>query len=231
MTTPAELMRELHRLLRFIRDLQVQIADAPRELAAEKARLTQAESRLKEGQDRLKHLKVRVHENETTLKGLHQQIKKYEKQRESAASKKELDAFDHEIEHARKQCSDLEDQILQGLSDIDEQTALIPQLEKQLAEVRREVAEYEAGAQERLQRLQSELAKARGELESAEKLIPDDIRPVYRRLLATFGAEAMAQMVNRTCQACLMSLTLQRSLELEMGRFVTCSNCGRILYT
>ncbi len=230
MATPAELMRELHRLLQLIRDLQEKIAEAPRQLAAERARLTRAETRLKEGQERLKVLKVRVHEDETTLKGLHQQIKKYEKQRESATTKKELDAFDHEIEHTRQRCSELEDQILQGLSDIDEQTAMIPVLERELADTRREVAAYELEAEDYLQRLQRELSQARADLKSTEELLSDDIRPEYRRLVNARGADALARMVERVCQGCLVQETRQKSYDLEMGRFVTCANCGRILY-
>lgn len=230
MATPAELMRDLHRLLRFIRDLQHEIADAPRELAAERSRLARAEARFKEAQDRLKQLKVQVHEKETTLKGLFQQIKKYEKQRETATSKKELDAFDHEIEHARQQCSNLEDQILQGLSDIDDQTALIPVLERELAEVRREVSQFEAEAGERLQRLQRELDQTQHDLRAAEQAIPEEILPTYRRLVTSLGAEAMAPLVDRVCQGCMMTQTLQRSYDLAAGQFVTCSNCGRALY-
>jgi predicted nucleic acid-binding Zn-ribbon protein len=230
MATLAELIRDMHRLHRLLRDLQQEIADAPRERAAELARLTHAETKLKEGQDRLKHLKVQVHERETTLKGLYQQTKKYEKQRETATSKKELDAFDHEIEHAKKQCSELEDKILQGLSDIDEQTAVIPVLERELAQVRQEVAQYEAQAGERLQRLERERDSAQQQLRALEETLPEDIVPTYRRLIKSMGAEAMAPLVDRVCQGCMTTQTLQRFYDLQAGRFITCSNCGRALY-
>src|SRR5262245_15358847 len=226
-----ETLRELHRLRNLIRDLQEQIAEGPSLLSAEQSRLTRAESDLKEGQDGLKRLKVEVHEKETTLKATHQQIAKYEKQRETAASKKELDAFDHEISHNREKCSKLEDEILNGLGEIDERTANIPVLEKELAKVRQESAGFQKEADERQVRLKTELERAHAELAVMENNLPADVRTTYNRLVSKMGPDAMAKAENRTCQSCYASLTLQTIRELEGGgRFVTCTICGRALY-
>src|SRR5262249_15061669 len=146
-------LRELHRLRKLIRDLQTQIDEGPTLLKSQQQRLTRAETDLRDAQDALKHLKVSVHEKETTLKGTHQQIGKYEKQAETAASKKELDAFAHEIAHNRQKCAQLEDEILSGLAEIDERTAKLPEAEKDLARVRAESAGFQKEADERHQRL------------------------------------------------------------------------------
>src|SRR5262245_26068867 len=226
-----ETLRKLHRLRNLIRERQEQIAEGPSLLSAAQSRLTRAETDLKDAQAGLKHLKVEVHEKETTLKATHQQIAKYEKQRETAASKKELDAFDHEITHNRQKCSQLEDEILAGLGEIDERTANIPVLEKELAKVRQESAGFQKEADERLARLQSELERAKTDLVEWEKNLPSDVRTTYMRLVASHGPDAMAKAENRTCQACYASLTLQTIRELEGGgRFVTCTICGRALY-
>jgi predicted nucleic acid-binding Zn-ribbon protein len=231
MPSIVETLREAHRLRQLIRDLQEQIADGPSLLSAEQARLTRAENDLKDAQAALKQLKVDVNAKETTLKATHQQIAKYEKQRETAASKKELDAFDHEIKHNREKCSQLEDEILGGLAEIDERTANIPVLEKELAKVRQESAGFQKEADERQARLQNERERAQAELAELEKNLPSDMRPTYNRLVAAMGPDAMAKAENRTCQACYASLTLQTIRELEGGgRFVTCTICGRALY-
>src|SRR5262245_12977482 len=188
-----ETLRELHRLRNLIRDLQEQIAEGPSLLSAEQTRLTRAENDLKEAQAGLKHLKVEVHEKETTLKATHQQIAKYEKQRETAASKKELDALEHEISHNRQKCSQLEDEILAGLAEIDERTANIPVLEKELAKVREESAGFQKEADERQSRLQRELERSQVELAEWEKNLPADVRATYNRLVASHGPDALAK--------------------------------------
>ena len=66
----------------------------------------------------IKQLKVSAHDKEVSLKAAHQQIAKYEKQRETAASKKELDAFEHEIAHNRGECAKFEEEIFAMLTEI-----------------------------------------------------------------------------------------------------------------
>lgn len=231
MPSIVETLRELHRLRKLIRDLHEQIAEGPSLLTAEQARLTRAENNVKDAQAGLKQLKVTVHEKETTLKATHTQIAKYEKQRETAASKKELDAFDTEIKHNREKAAQLEDEILGGLAEIDERTANIPVLETELAKVRQESAGFQKEADERIARLQGELERSQTELAQWEKNLPPEVKPTYSRLVASHGPDAMAKAEDRTCQACYASLTMQTIRELEGGgRFVTCTICGRALY-
>ena len=85
--------------------------------------------KLREAQDAIKHLKVESHAKEVSLKSTHTQIAKYEKQKETAADKKQFDAFNHEIETARQKARTLEDQILEGMSEAEERTAKLPEHE------------------------------------------------------------------------------------------------------
>jgi uncharacterized protein len=230
MPNTVDILRELHRLHKLIRDLNEQITESPSLLSAEQARLAKAETNLREAQDGLKHLKVSVHEKETSLKAAHAQIAKYEKQRDTAGSKKELDAFEHEISHNRQKVSQHEDEIFAGLSEIDERTANLPEIEKELARVKVESANFQKEADERLQRLTRELERARTELADAEKAIPEDHRAHYIRMIIGHGADALAKVQDKNCSFCNGSLTMQHLRELEAGRYTTCKGCGRILY-
>jgi predicted nucleic acid-binding Zn-ribbon protein len=231
MPSIVETLREAHRLRKLIRDLQEQIAEGPSLLSAEQDRLDRAEKDVADAKAALQQLKLDVRDKESTLKTTHQQLAKYEKQRETAASKKELDAFDHEIKHNREKASQFEDEILNGLGEIDERTANIPVLEKELAKVRQESAGFQKEADERIARLHAELERAQGELAEGEKNLPPEVRQTYSRLVASHGPDAMAKVENRICQACYASLTMQTIRELEGGgRFVTCTICGRALY-
>jgi predicted nucleic acid-binding Zn-ribbon protein len=230
MPSSVEILRELHRLHKLIRNLEEQIAEGPSVLAAEQARLTKAETDLRDAQDGLKHLKVSVHEKETSLKAAHQQIAKYEKQRDTAGSKKELDAFAHEIAHNRQKVDQLENEIFAGLTEIDERTAKLPEIEKDLVRTRVESANFQKEADERHQRLSRELDRAKTELLETEKGLPEDYRAHYHRMILGHGPEALAAVQDKTCTFCNGSLTMQHMRELEAGRFTMCKGCGRILY-
>ena len=126
MSGPGVILRELHRLRRFARDLQTKIDQGPRAVQTQQARAARQEEVLHQAQDGLKRLKVTMHEKEGTLKGTQQQITKYQKQQNEAASKKEYDALQHEIDAVRKKVSQVEDEILDAMGQSEEQAAQLP---------------------------------------------------------------------------------------------------------
>src|SRR5262245_52060571 len=230
MSTAGETLRELHRLHRHIRDLRAEIEKGPRLIKQQQARLEKHEKAVRDAHDKRKHQKVSQHEKETTLKGTHQQIAKYEKQLDTAASKKEYDALQHEIADAKAKCAALEDEILTTMAEIDERTAEIPVIEKELRDVKAESATAEQDAQDRHARLTKELQETLALLAEAEQAVPDTIRKVYDKQIAAHGADGIAVVQEKTCMACYASLTQQQFRELEAGLFGTCKTCGRLIY-
>jgi predicted nucleic acid-binding Zn-ribbon protein len=230
MTGAIAILRELHRLRRHVKTLQEEIERAPRLLRARQAALGRQEEAIKQAQDELNKLKVTLRQNEGTLKQTHQQIAKYEQQRNEITSKKEYDALQHEIAAARKKCGELEDAILEGMAAAEDQAARIPEMEKALAEARQEHTRAEQTSRQRVAELSAELSKAQAEMKGVEETLPEDVRPQYERLIAAMGEEAMALVSGRTCSACHTSLTAQAYNDLLAGRLVMCKACGRILY-
>jgi len=230
MASPGVIFREVHRLQKTVRELREQIERFPYQLKAQKTKVARHEQVLRDGQEALKRLKVKTHELEVSLKGKHQQIKKYEEQQRSATSSKEYEAFKSEIGHARQECGQLEDDILAAMAETDEKTAALPELEKALAQARQEAARFEETAKERQDTLGQALAEARQQLEQTETQIPADIRPHYDRVVNAMGADALSPARDRACGACSTGLTAQTNNDLLVGAFVVCKSCGRILY-
>src|SRR5262249_55025281 len=143
---------------------------------------------------------------------------------DTAANKKEFDALQHEIAGAREKCAALEDEILATMGEIDEQTAQIPVVEKELAAVRAESATAEQDALDRHARLTKELQDTLALLAEAEKGVPETVRKIYDKQIAVHGADGIAVVQERTCMACYASLTQQQQRELEGGMFGTCKN-------
>jgi predicted nucleic acid-binding Zn-ribbon protein len=231
-TTPlATIFRELHRLRRHAKELHDQIERGPRVLQAHRAKIARQEEALHEAQEALKHAKVASHQKEVSLKATHQQIAKYEEQRNKATTRKEYDTLQAEIAAAKQAGSKIEDEILEAMGQVEEQAARVPAAETEVQRARDEYAAFEKQTEERLARQREQLAAVQGQVKAVEASLPADVRPVYERLVHARGEEALAAAQGgRTCSACYTEMTAQMHNDLLSGRLVLCKACGRILY-
>jgi predicted nucleic acid-binding Zn-ribbon protein len=202
----------------------------PRQLKAQQARVARQEELLKEGQEALRKLTVAVHDKEVTLKSTHSQIAKRRKQLDTVASKKERDALQAEIAADVALTQQLEDEILSGMAESEERTAQLPELEKALAQAKKEYAEFEKAVSARQADLTGQLNEALEQIKAAECGVPANVLPQYQRIVAACGADALAALRGRTCSACHSEITAQNYNELLQELFVVCKSCGRILY-
>jgi predicted nucleic acid-binding Zn-ribbon protein len=224
------LMREIHRYRKNAKDIQTRIEQGPKQLKAQKDKVTRQEENLHKAQGELKHLKVETHQKEVSLKSTDEKTKKYEKQLGDIMSKKEYDALKIELAHAREQAGKLEDEILAVLSEVEEKTARIPELENNLKEGRAQMEQFVREYDERMARLAQEQKEVLQKLADVEATLPEDIKPHYERLTSLKGEDALALVENRTCTACYTEITPQNDNDLMRGLFILCKNCGRIMY-
>src|SRR5262249_27135038 len=191
MAGPPPIFRELHRLRRFAQALQEQLDRIPRQLKAHQAKRAKAEQTLREGQEAVKHLKVTASDKEKALKTQHEKIARFEKQTNEVSSKKEYDALQLEIAHAKSECSRLEDEILAAMTDSEERAAGLPDLEKALAQARADMEKVEADTGPRKLDLETQLKETMSKVKEVEASIPQDLRPQYNRGVNALGADAL----------------------------------------
>ena len=230
MPGPAAILRDLHRLERHAADLQAQIERAPNALKVQQARVTRAEDTHKEAQEAIKRYKIAIHEKEVSLRAKNQQIAKHQKQLNEATAKKEYDALRAEINAEKRAVSELEDDILNDMGESEELTAKLPELEKAVGEAKESAARFEQENEGRQAGFDEQLKQANQSLKEIEATLPEDILPIYERLLARMGEDAMSAIQGRTCIACYTEITAQTYNQLLQSQFVACMNCGRILY-
>jgi predicted nucleic acid-binding Zn-ribbon protein len=232
MAGPAPIFREIHRLRRFAEDLKEQLDRIPRQLKAHQARLAKQEQVLREGQDAVKHVKVTASDKEKSLKSQNEKIARFEKQINDVTSKKEYDALQLEIAHAKGECSRLEDEILTALMEADERAAQVPELDKAVKQARADLQKVEAETGPRKADLEAQLKETLEKLKQVEAtlVLGPNQRDQYRRTMATMGADGMASVHDRICDNCHTEITVQSQFELEQEHWVVCRSCGRILY-
>jgi predicted nucleic acid-binding Zn-ribbon protein len=230
MPGPAPIFREIHRLRRFAHDLQEQLERIPKQLKIHQARLAKQEQGLHDTKDAIKHLKVTASDKEKAFKSKHEAIERFQLQLNQSTSKKEYDALQLEIAHTRTECSRLEDEILTALTESEETTARIPELEKAVKLAREELTKFEVQTGPRKADLETQLAEAHGKLKKVEESIPADLRPQYNRTILSLGPEGLAAVRDGVCESCHTEMTMQAMNEMKQERFLVCRSCGRILY-
>ena len=223
-------LRECHRLRRHLRDLQAEIERGPRVLKAQQAKLAAAEQAHKDAYDTLKKQKLKQKEDEGALKQVEGHLERLFKRSMEVTTMKEMDATKQETATANTKKGELEDTILMTITDIEERTADLPNVEQRWKDAQAEFAQYQVDAKERLERLQADQKFSSDELAKFEGQLPDDVRGQYARLVKSYGPEGMAAVHGRVCQQCRTALTEDRQHQLAAGAFVCCSNCGRALY-
>lgn len=230
MPGPGSIVRELHRLQRTAHDLRDEIARAPRQVQLQLARVEKSEAASREAHDNLKRLKLETQKKETDLKTLNQQIDKHQLQLNQASSRKEYDALKTEIALDQHRIKQIEEEILQLFEQTDRQAAALPAVDKTIGEAKAEAARATKEIEARKGDLETRLKQVEKEITEVESQLPEDIRPVYERLVAARGEDALSAVQGRTCVACYTEITAQNYNEMRNGQFIVCKSCGRILY-
>ena len=144
-------------------------------------------------------------------------------------SNREFDILKGQIAADEMANSVLEDEILDSMEQVDKIKTQIGDAEKLVAAAKDEIgkateqaASAEAGLKEKAEKLKLAIAEA-------EIVLPDEVKLVYRRLVAAFGAEALAAVDKGVCTACYVSLSPQQFMEVRTGKITFC-HCGKLIY-
>jgi predicted nucleic acid-binding Zn-ribbon protein len=231
MPTTAEIFREIHRLRRYIRELEGKAEQGPRMRKVQADKLARQEEQSRQAHDAIKQLKVQIHQKEVSIKAAQELIKKYEKQlKEMITSKKEYDALTAEIAHAKQTIGQLEDEALAAIGESEDRAAKLPEVEAALKKAKDDFARFDHDFAANLERYAHEKVRAQEELKAAEATLPADARNFYDRLAGAKGADALAAVEHGNCTACYTEVTPQMASDLRRGVFLVCKSCGRILY-
>ncbi|MEQ8790381.1 MAG: phospholipase [Pirellulaceae bacterium] len=230
MTVNAEMLRELHRILRQITDLTGRLERGPKQIKAAKASLAALEQGEAAAKESLTRAKVTADQKQLQLKERENRILDLKTKLNTANSNKEYQALKEQIAADEQANSVLSDEILEALEKIDELQASLDEARVGVGKQKEELAKVQARVSQQQANLEEELGRVNAELESVQKGIPADLRTEYNRLVKGRGENALAQVEGEYCGGCYFSLTAQMINELLIGKPVFCKNCGSLLY-
>jgi uncharacterized protein len=232
MSTPTvtQTFQQLHRVRKHLRELKSEIDLGPRVMTLQQQKLENERLLHKESHDAIGKMKLKIRDEEGTLKQLNTQLAKFEKQLNDAGSPKEYEAKQSEIRQAKEKITATEEAILFGMEELERATAALPSVDRRWADAQAEFEQFKVDAIERLTRMQDDQKANQELLTSLEATLPTAVKPQYDRLVKSYGADSLAGVDGRSCQQCRNAITEQLRVELLSGKYICCVRCGRGLY-
>lgn len=230
MAATATLLQTLHRMNRQKADLEGQLNRGPKVVAAAKVRLEAAEKGAQDIRDQITQMQLDAEAKQLQMKEREAKIHQWSGQMNAAKDNREYQTLKDQIAADTQANVVLSDEILEILENLDAMEAPLKDAEANVKEVQAEFDKIEQQIADKRVRLEADLQRVGEELTEAEKELSGDLRGDYNRLIVARGEEALAPAEDGCCSGCYQSLTPQTQELLSVGKPVTCSSCGCLLY-
>lgn len=148
------------------------------------------------------------------------------------SSSRDLQAMASEVEALSARASQLEDEGIAVLDELEPHDATLDGLDREEVGLDAEEREAEAEAEQASAELRADLDRLAEERAAAVAAVPADLLATYERIRGRLGGVGAARLVGDRCGGChltLPSTELDRVRHLPAEAVVTCEQCGRIL--
>lgn len=226
------LFQNLHHVLQKLEQAEHALAEAPRRIKLAERRIAECEQQIEQQKTKIRERRRAADESNLRLRTQETDIQKLQGVLNQASSNKEYDIVRGQIATSVSRREATEDLAIQALEEVDGATAELETLQQLLATRKADLAQAQAQAAEEQPGLQAAVDECRAELAEIDKHMPSsESRIVLVRLRSAHGASACAAVDDEGfCSACNNKVTTQDGVRINMGEFICCRACGRILY-
>lgn len=167
---------------------------------------------------------------DVTLAAESENIVRSEARLKEIKTQKEYQAVSKEISMARKMKTELEEQLLQKIGQIEELKGEIAEREGNLTQLEENVSSQQAEVQGKIDTLEKDVAGDRTSREEKVRSLPANIVKRYGTLRELRRGIAVVEARDGNCLGCNMNLPPQLYNTLFRGNeLITCPHCQRIL--
>ena len=216
---------------RKLRQLKIELKNAPLEKKAMDTRLATASATLDASKLKAKEIEVKRKELENEVRAREDRIGKYEQQKLATKKNDEYQAYDHAIESLRKEIAGIEDKEMELMEAAEAQKPIIAAAEKDAADTRALVQRQVADIEAKVIAIDAQVAEIQADRDKLASAVDEELLDDYQRLFDRKDALAVAALVNEVCQGCHVKSQTHIVNSVKAAKVVTtCLNCARILY-
>jgi len=214
-----------------LNELKEQHDDIPLQMEELEKDVNGLKMELEKQESELKSLKLSNRESESKVALLEEMIKRYKQQLLSVKTNREYSALLTEIEAAKREKEELEEQIIRNMEQAEAAESRIDETKQELRKLEKLEKEKKNDLAGKMRALEAEINL---QMKKRTELAHNVERPVlnlYQRIMNSRLKQAVVPLHNGSCGGCFAVVPLQKVADIRMGgQIYTCDNCGRILY-
>lgn len=209
-----------------------QLDDIPGEINKEEVAIGQLEQNLVEKEQELKGLEIRRLDLEGEVAQAEDHIVKYKTQQMQVKKNEEFTALENEIKNLQSSISEIEDQELLVLEEIELKQSELDKLKETTAEERHTLEAHIKLLKESYASFESELKAAEEAVSACEKEVDEAILQQYKYVKGQVKRPPLVvELQDGKCQGCHLKVSGDVESTARRGKeLVRCDSCGRILY-
>ncbi len=211
---------------------QGELKEIPSRIEAENSCLRDFENTLKNAEADLEALQKRQRDTEGEIQMAEEKLRDTRGKQALVKTNEEYRALTQEIEAHQTKIGEMEERVLECMEDLEPLRKEVSEAKKGLDDAKNKAKASIEKHKDAQARLEDELVKLRRERDTSRKEVSDDLQSRYDVIRKSRGGVAVVPGIDRTCQGCRMSETIQRFFEIRDSKdeIFSCSNCGRIIY-
>jgi len=186
---------------------------------------------MEEGKKKLEELNKRHSEKEDKLKRGIENIKKTKDRQHEVKTNKEYQAILKEIETVEKKNSEIEDEIISVLEEIDNAQALLEAKKRDYNTYKLQYEEEKKKTEEEISHLDVDLSDYQQKSDNIRKQVRSELLKKYETIKSARNSLAVVSVWREVCGGCYMNIPPQLYIELQRAiDLMSCPNCNRIIY-
>jgi len=214
-----------------VTQLGTELENLPRQIATVEGELATRTARFEELKNKTRLIEADRKKLDLEVQSKQAAIARYKSQQQQTRKNEEFSALSHEIEHAEKEISTLEDSELELMEAYEKGQAAVAEGQKELAQHQEKARQKKADLEKRIAIVTTELAAAKEQQAVAEQAVDPDALSRYRRILKSKKDVAIVPIRAGACGGCHMKLTTQTVISAKGAEALTaCENCGRLVF-
>ena len=223
---------ELQKTDQDLHELEQYKVDIPNKLETMGTVQAEAETGLADQETKVEDIEKDRRQRERDLQTAQEQVKKYQGQLYSVKTNKEYDALQTEIQAQKALISELEDAILQLITEAETERETLETMRGETESLIERLDEERTALESRLSAVDEDVAVKMDERKRMSMRVENQVLKVYDRIRRNLRGMTVVPVKKGACSGCFHVIPLQLMLQIRQAqRLISCESCGRILIT